>query len=281
MPFSLNQLEQVTELISLPETYLKIHNLMDDSKSEVDDFARVVNLDPNLTARLLKAANSAFFGFTGEISSVPRAIKMMGIQQLHFMVLSISAMTAVSTLEFPDDIVKLKTFWRCSLLSGALSQLLGQQLGAPAFERFFTTGLLHEIGHLVLYACFPQQAREANKLAIDSNIHIHQAEQQILGCHYGNIGARLMQHWNLPAFFQTLTNFQPTPAQATEKRLETSILHISHAFAHQHHIALHNAPVVAVDPVAWEITQLSPEEIDQPLAAALLLSRDLEQTILG
>ncbi len=281
MTFSLNQIEQVTDLISLPETYLKINNLMDDSESEIDDFARVVNLDPNLTARLLKAANSAFFGFTGEISSVSRAIKMMGIQQLHFMVLSISAVTAVSTLEFPEDIVKLKSFWRCSLLSGALSQLLGQQIKINSFERLFTLGLLHEIGHLVLYACFPQQARETNKLAMDSNIPIHQAEQQILGCHYGNIGARLMQHWSLPAYFQTLTNFQPTPAQATENRLETSILHISHAFAHQHHFAQHNVPVLTIDPTAWEITQLTPDEINEPLEAALQISQDLEQTILG
>ncbi|MCP4486738.1 MAG: HDOD domain-containing protein [Gammaproteobacteria bacterium] len=281
MSFSWNQLEQVTELISLPETYLKIHALMDDTTSDVDDFGRVVRLDPNLTARLLKAANSTYYGFTGEISSVSRAISMMGIQQLHFMVLSISAVSAVSSLEFPDDIVDLKSFWRSSLLTGSLSQLLGQQLQIHSFERFFILGLLHEIGHLVLYACFPQLARETNKLSIDSNIPIHEAEQQILDCHYGNIGARLMQHWKLPAFFQTLTNFQPTPALATDKQLETSILHISHTFAHQHHMAQHSAPTVTIDPTAWDITQLTQEDIDGPLEAALLVSRDLEKTILG
>ncbi len=281
MSFSWNQLEQVTELISLPETYLKIHTLMDDSTSDIDDFARVVSLDPYLTARLLKAANSAYFGFSGEISSVSRAIYMMGIQQLHYMVLSISAVSAISTLDFPEDIVKLKSFWRSSLLCGTLSKLLGQQLQIRTFERFFILGLLHEIGHLVLYACFPQLARETNQLAIDNNIPIHQAEQQILDCHYGNIGARLMQYWKLPTFFQTLTNFQPTPAQATKEQLETSILHISHAFARQHHIAQHNAPVVTIDPTAWDTTQLTPEKIKNPLDAALLISVDLEKTILG
>ncbi len=280
MPTFRNQLEQVTELISLPEIYLKIHALMDDSKSDIDDFARVIRLDPNLTAKLLKAVNSAYFGFAGEINSISRAVYMMGIQQLHIMVLSISAVTAVSALDFPKDIIDLKSFWRSSLLTGTLSQLLAQQLKLRPNERFFILGLLHEIGHLVLYAKFPQLARETSRLAQENDISIDQAEGQILGCHYGNIGAQLMQHWQLPASFLSLTNYQPTPELATDDQIETSVLHIAHAFAHKQYIELAKDPEASITPFAWEATQLTPEQVRQALEAAVVMSADMERVIL-
>ncbi len=279
MPSFKNQLEQITELISLPEIYLKIHALMDDSKSDIDDFARVVRLDPNLTAKLLKAVNGAYFGFAGEVNSISRAVYMMGIQQLHIMVLSISAVTAVSSLDFPKDIVDLKSFWRSSLLSGTLSQLLAQQLKLRPFDRFFILGLLHEIGHLVLYAKFPQLARQTCQLAEENDISIDQAEEQVLGCHYGNIGAQLMEHWKLPVSFQNLTNYQPTPEQAPEDRVETSVLHIAHAFAHKQYIDQAKDLEFSITPFAWETTQLTEEQVTQTMETAIEMSNDMERAI--
>lgn len=276
-----NQLQQVTELISLPEIYLKIHRLMDDPTSDIDDFAKVIRLDPNLSAKLLKAVNSAYYGFGGEITSISRAVNMVGIQQLHLMVLSISAVTAVSALDFPEDIVDLKTFWRSSLLSGALSRQIAQQLQIRPSERFFILGLLHEIGHLVLYANFPQLARESIQLAQDNEISIEQAEQQVLGCHYGKIGARLMQSWQLPSSFQNLTQYQPTPGQTSEDRLETSILHIAHAFAHQQFIEDSEVLADLIDPVAWEATGLSEDQVQQSMQEALVISAELEKVIIS
>ncbi|NNE62649.1 MAG: HDOD domain-containing protein [Gammaproteobacteria bacterium] len=275
-----NELEQVTELISLPEVYLKIHALMDDSKSDIDDFARVIKLDPNLTAKLLKAANSAYFGFSGEINDISRAVYLMGIQQLHIMVLSISAVTAVSSLDFPKDIVDLKTFWRSSLLAGALSKLLAQQLSIRPGERFFILGLLHEIGHLVLYAKFPQLAREISELAQTGNMRIDQAERELLGCHYGNIGARLMKKWKLPISFQTMTNYQPTPDQAPEDKIEASILHIAHAYARRQYSENNECIENLIAKFAWHSTQLTTEQVEQNLQAALLISGDMERVVL-
>jgi len=275
-----NQLQQVTELISLPEIYLKIHQLMDDETSDIDDFARVIRLDPNLSAKLLTAVNSAYFGFAGEITSISRAVNLIGIQQLHIMVLSISAVTAVSSLDFPKDIVDLKTFWRSSLLSGTLSRLLAQHLEVRPNERFFILGLLHEIGHLVLYANFPQLARQSIQLAEENNINIDQAEQQVLGSHYGKIGALLMENWKLPASFQNLTQFQPTPQQASEDQLETSILHIAHAFAHKQFIDSDRELSDLIDPTAWQATGLSEEVVHPILQQALVTSAELEKVIL-
>lgn len=275
-----NQLQQVTELISLPEIYFKINRLMDDPTSDIDDFAKVIRLDANLTAKLLNAVNSAYFGFSGEITSVSKAICMLGIHQLQIMVLSISAVTAVSSLNFPKDIVEFKTFWRCSLLSGTLSRLLAKQLQVRSGERLFLLGLLHEIGHLFLYSQFPDQSRQTIQISQQKELTIDQAELQLFGYHYGEIGAKLMANWQLPESFQDLIRMQPTPQQATENGLEISILHIAHAYAHKQFIETDKELELLIDPYVWEVTQLTPDMVAQTLDAALTASAEMETAIL-
>lgn len=274
------QLNEVTELVSLPEIYIKFNSLMDNPHSDINDFAKLIRMDSNLTTKLLNIVNSAYYGFSGEIDNIATAISMLGIQQLHIMVLSISAVNAVSSLTFPKDIVDLKTFWRSSLLSGMLARKLAYRLKVPSMERLFILGLLHEIGHLFLYSQFPDECRQAIQLSNKKHLRVDQAEQQLFGCHYGKIGAQLMQHWLLPESFQELINTQPTPEQATCHKIEISILHIAHAYAHKHFIETDKELEQLISPCAWQITQLTPDDIQQTLEDALTASAEMEMSIL-
>ena len=273
------RLQEVTNLISLPDIYLKIRRLMDDPTSDIDDFAEVISIDPSLSVAVLKLVNSAFFGFAGQIDSISRAVNMIGIGQLHSMVLSISS---ISALSFPNDIWPLKTFWRSSLFTGVLSRLLSEQLNlnVKQSERLFVIGLLHEIGHLVLYGKFPEQARLAIQSAEECDLPAHLAEQRVLGCHYGEIGAILMEQWELSSEFQLITRYQPTPAEASDLQVETAILHIAHGFAHLQFDAGNKSLDELIDPVVWEISQISLQQAEESLEAARAISADMERVLL-
>lgn len=274
------QVKQVTELISLPEVYMKFTELMDDPTSAIEDFAQVIRLDPSLSAKLLKAVNSVYYGFSGEIISISRAVQLIGIQQLHHMVLSISVVNSFVSLNFPSDIVDLKNFWRSNLLTGTLARLLAKELNVQPAERFFIMGLLHEIGHLVLYGNFAQLARQTIQRAKESNIDLYQAEKEVLGCHYGDIGAMLMEQWKLPHNLQQVTRYQPTPGQAPDSHRETSIVHIAHAYAHWEYLENQRELEDMIDPSAWETTQLDPEFVTEIMQSALVTSEELERIIL-
>lgn len=275
-PFE-KELQQVTDLISLPEIYLKIQSLMDDPTSDIEDFSRVIGVDPNLSAKILQLVNSAYFGFAGSIESISRAVKLIGIGQLHMMVLGISA---VSSLDYPNDIVPLKSLWRSSLFCGCLSRELGLHLNLRGGERLFIIGLLHEIGHLVLYAKFPEQAKQVLQHAAEQALRIEQAEQELLGCHYGEIGAKLMAQWKLSEDFQNLIRCQPNPGQAEDNQVETAILHIAHAYAQKQLIEPELPLHETIDNAAWAITGLSPDIVQQNLDAALSKSADMEKVII-
>ncbi|MCP3849887.1 MAG: HDOD domain-containing protein [Gammaproteobacteria bacterium] len=279
-----NKLQQVTELISLPEIYLKFNRLMDDPNSNIDDFAEVIRLDANLTAKLLNVVNSAYYGFTGEISRLSTAISMLGIHQLQIMVLSISAVSAVSALNFPKDIVDFKTFWHSNLLSGTLSHLLAKQLKIRSPEDLFILGLLHEIGHLFLYSQFPEQSRQAIQLSNENELTIVNAQQQLFNYHYGEIGAKLMENWHLPERFLHSIRLQPTPEQAgedkVERKVEISVLHIAHAYAHKQFLETDKELEQLIHPIVWDVTHLTPDLIEQTLESALTASAEMEMALL-
>jgi len=272
------RLQEVTELISLPEVYLKLRRLMDDPRSDIYDFAEVISVDPNLSSRVLKVANSAYFGFPEPVDSIARAVNMLGIGQLHNMVLGISAM---SSLELPNDIMPLNTFWRASLFAGVLARLLGERMKLATSEHLFIAGLLHEIGHLVLYSKFPLQALAARQIAEQQGKQIHEAEMQLLGCHYGDIGAMLMANWNLPDNLQILTRNQPVPADADALKIETTLMHLAHACAYIEATDSDTAADTSFDAEIQALTGLSQMEFEYSLEEARSISADMEKVILA
>ena len=269
---------EVTELISLPEVYLKVRQLMDDPLSDIDDFAKVISVDPNMSTRVLKVVNSAYFGFPEPIESIARAVNMIGIGQLHNMVLGVSA---ISSLSLPNDILPLDTFWRASLFSGVLARLLAEKTKLPKGEQLFVAGLLHEIGHLVLYSKLPEQALAARQLAEEQGKPIHEAESQVLGCHYGDVGAMLMADWGLPETLQTLTRHQPQPAAAGELEVEATLLHFAHARAQIEVKGDQDAADRTLDAKIQAVTGLSQEQLENSLDEARSISADMEGIILA
>jgi HD-like signal output (HDOD) protein len=219
---------EISELISLPEVYLKISELMDDPDSCLDDFAMVVSTDPALVASVLKIVNSAFFGFTGQIDNIIRALNLIGIGPLHDLVLSLSALDA---LDLSNDIEELVIFWKRSIYCGVISRLLAEKLHLQNAESLFVVGLLHEIGHLVLFQKYPKQCKQIIIQSQAESRPLPEIERIVFGTDYAKIGERLMSEWNLPVKFQYITGYHTTPENALEFIDETIIMHIAHQIA--------------------------------------------------
>ncbi len=278
MPDIEEKLKDITGLISLPEIYLKVRHLINDKSSGIDDFANVIIVDSNLSSRVLRLVNSAYFGFPEPVDSITRAINMIGIEKLHNLVLSA---TAISSLDLPNDILPLKPFWHNSLYTGVSTQQMAERLGVERSDRLFIAGLLHEIGHLVLCARLPDYARETIRHSVQSQLPLHEVQRQMMGCHYGDIGAMLMANWNLPQELQNLVRYHPVPAEASELKLETALLHLAHACVGQN-VAI--APIDIGQLIAPDIRatiDLTQQEIEESLETSRAVSIEIGKGILG
>jgi HD-like signal output (HDOD) protein len=269
-------LKEIESLISLPEIYLKYRELMEDPDSTNEAFSDVVGSDPNLAAIVLKIVNSPLYGYSGGVDSINRAIHYIGINQVHDLVLASSAMA----LEIPNEIVPLKTFWRSSLFSGVFARLLGYELKMTGSECLFVIGLLHQIGSLVIYAKYSEQARQTIALAKESHETIDKAEMSILDFNYAQVGAKLMAQWRLPPKFQVITYFHPTPTDAPTYLKETSLLHLVHGYVYQQSLGTDLSIEQLVHPEVWGILNVTAERLQIVLEEAKQVSADIEKFIL-
>lgn len=253
--------EGVEDLVSLPEVYLKIRELIDQPRSSIDDFANVVMLDAGISTRVLRIANSAFFGFAAQIETVSRAINLMGISQLHDLVLATSAIDAFNKL--PPDQVNMEDFWRESVHCGVVSRLLATRCNVLDSERLFVAGLLHQVGHLIIYLKLPKESRQLLSSEETDTTPLFRLERNLLGFDYAQVGAELMRTWGLPEGFRTTVGLHTEPGRAESFQLETSITHMAREIVHQHELGSRGiVRELQIDPVAWRTTGLAEDMIE-------------------
>jgi HD-like signal output (HDOD) protein len=256
-------ISQTTELVSLPDIYVRIKAVIYDPNSTMTDVADVLSHDPAICARMLKVANSAFFGAPSRVETVKAAIRLLGTQQVHDLVLA-----ATITKTFPDipgNLISMEDFWINSLRCGLLARLLAEQCNSRDGERFFLASLLHDMGHLIMYQTVPEESQEALITARQDNRPLYMVERDIVGCDYGQVGSQLMQSWNFPENWVQAVRYQNEPADVQDFSFEASIMHLSVRMKDMDSAA--EAPVrdlTMIDPIAWEATGLS-EDMVEPL----------------
>lgn len=230
MPFTAKDLvSTVSDVVSLPEIVLRVNEMVDDPRSSAADIGEIIRRDPGLTARLLRIANSPFYGFPSRIDSVPLAITVIGTRELRDLILATSAIQVFS--DFPNELVSMETFWRHSLGCAVIARTLAAYLHEPNVERYFTAGLLHDIGNLILYRELPELANQTMTHSNQNREIVHIVEQKLLGFDHGTVGGELLRVWNLPSALSEAVEFHHTPRFARQHPKEAAIIHIANYLA--------------------------------------------------
>jgi len=260
-------ISQTTELVSLPDIYVRIKAVIYDPDSTMTDVADVLSYDPAICAIMLKVANSAFFGVPSKVETIKAAVRLLGTQQVHDLVLA--ATITKSFPEIPDNLISMEHFWVNSVRCGLLAKLLAEQCNSADNERFFVGSLLHDMGHLIMYQIVPGESQEALISARQNNKLLHMVERDIVGCDYGQVGAQLMQSWNFPDNWVQAVRYQNEPADAKDYSFEASIMHLAVKLKDMDGTSeAPNNDLSTIDPIVWEITGISQDMVEPILIAA-------------
>ena len=222
-----------TDIASPPEIFLKVSEILDDPTKNAYDAGRIIESDPGLTSRLLKIVNSAIFGFPSKVTSVARAIAIIGNVELRNLVLATVIVDRFSDL--PSEIPSMREFWstsvRCALYAKALASHCPQ---CDEASTVFVCGLLHNLGSLILYARLPDLANEAAVRAKKDAIPQSDAERKIIGFDRYDIGAELCKRWRLPELIIDTIKFHNRPTEANDHAAEIAVVcladHLSNSF---------------------------------------------------
>ncbi len=258
---------RTSELVTLPAIYHRVKQVFDDPEGSVLDLAKVVAADPGITMRVLRVVNSVFYGFPGKVETMSRAVSVLGMQQVHDIVLA-TTVTAVFSGMRPER-MDVARFWRASAMHGLLARAAAKGCGLLDAERLFVGGMLSDIGHMVMYMHVPQLAEQALIECRASGVAPDVIEREVIGCDYAAVGAALLREWRLPTSFAVAIGAQTNPVDGAPHEFEASLLHMARCAVGYDGELLEPASVVAAaSPAAWQITRLDPQAFEGACAEA-------------
>ncbi len=195
------QLENLRDLPAMPEMAQRILQLRDNPYADLRALGQIVDLDPSLSAQVVRYARSPLFGYQGKIESTQDAIALvMGYDLTMNLLLGIAV--GRSFRNASDGPLGLAAFWRHAIYTGVLTQALGKSLPAASRPKPGLTqlaGMLHNFGVLLLGHLFPAEFYWLNR-QVEQNpqVPLVQLEQRVLGIDHTELGTWLMERWNMP-----------------------------------------------------------------------------------
>lgn len=220
--------EKKIQLSSLPDIYHQVVNVLNDPKSSASHLAKVIGKDPGLSSSLLKIVNSAFYSLPQKVSSITRAIALIGGKELSTIAMGISVIRFFK--DIPADLVNMKKFWLHSIATGVLARYIAaQKVGLPE-EEFFIAGLLHDIGRLILFREFPQTMTYAIRQSRTQHSQLLHVEHQIFRFDHSLVADRAMEKWNFPKLLRQTIRYHHIPLSSPIP-IEASILYTANTLA--------------------------------------------------
>jgi HD-like signal output (HDOD) protein len=225
------KVQSIIQLPPLSSVSMEVVELVDNPKTSAAQLGKVISTDQALTAKVLKIANSPFYGYPRKISTIDFAIIVLGFDALKEIVVSISLMNALQRKD--DKYFNPKVFWDHSIATGVIARRLARDLGYRVSGEVFVAGLLHDMGISVLHRYFSNEFKRIVEVVRDSELTFLESEESILGVTHAQVGGWLAERWNLPDHLIEALSFHHTPSQASQNPKLVAIIHCADVLANR------------------------------------------------
>jgi len=271
---------EVDKLVSLPDIYYRLEETIVDPTSTMEVIANLLRSDPDLCARMLRMANSAFYSFPTRIETIERAVGTIGLRQIRELVLVTAVVKAFEGI--PPGTVNMETFWEHSIAVGIMAREIGQQAGLANADAFYIPGLLHDIGRLVMYLKLPGLMCELLERHETGGQSLFLMETEILNYSHADIGARLLELWNLPRSIWEPVGKHHEPGQSDEYQLATCTIHLADAWVNTHRIGRSGDGMeLLIDEVALHRIDIDSERVSEIGQLARQQTRDVARLFMS
>ena len=251
--------ENIT-LPEIPSIVFELNEVIANPLSSAEDIAHVVHRSPSLTALLLKIVNSPFYGFPSKIDKISLAVTLIGTREISGLALGISVISLFNNI--PKEILSMYSFLRHSLACGIISRILAAHKGIPQTEQLFVSGLLHDLGRLILYSYFPEESCNILSQARSTDMLLYLQENDSLGCNHTHIVKQLLQQWKLPMVLENNVFFHHDPCEAPQP-VPATLVHLADIMTNGLGIGTSGERFVPpLDINAWDSLRLSPTCFD-------------------
>jgi HD-like signal output (HDOD) protein len=219
---SLDQLlARVENLPTLPEIHLRIARALEQEYPNVADVSRMLSLDPVLSGRVIRMANSALFGGSGRTGSVKEAILRIGTLETRNVVITAAVM---NTFDRSTSCFDLREFWKLAIASALLARQIGRDLRFREPEQAYLAGLVHCLGEAILALYFPDRFARAIEDARSEECALVEAVWAEFGFTHPGLCARVLEKWNFSPEIVEAVEYQLDPGEAPNAALLASVV---------------------------------------------------------
>jgi putative nucleotidyltransferase with HDIG domain len=227
-------IQDLGQIPTMPTIAAKVMQIVNDPHSSAEDVAKFISRDVALTSKVLRLANSAFYGIPRTISSVNSAIVILGFNTIRSLVLSASVLKV-----FPQKpgLVKFdrKAFWKHSFMVGIASRMLAQiyrRKKLVDMETAFSAGLLHDIGKIILEQFSNEEYLPVLKAAKDKGLSLVMVEKTMLGMSHADVSGMLVDKWQMPNELKGPIVFHHSPLEDKTGMDMACIVHYANHLCH-------------------------------------------------
>ncbi|MCK9224221.1 MAG: HDOD domain-containing protein [Candidatus Muirbacterium halophilum] len=222
----LKQLQIIDELPTLPTIVAKVLEMANSENTTANDLNKIISQDQALTSKTLKLVNSAYYGFPRTVKKIREAVVILGFNAVKNLALSVSICELFNKADADFD---RRTLWKHSVGVAVATGVVAKHAKmANEAEDFFVSGLIHDIGLIILDQYFHDDFIKCIKEASSRNIPIEIAEKEIFGTDHAMIGKKMAEIWKLPSKLGNVIGFHHQPQYAYgESKKETSIIYIA------------------------------------------------------
>lgn len=276
-----NIVNSMTNLATLPTIYQEVDKVVSDPNSDANKLGSVINSDQVITAQILKLVNSALYGLPGKVTTVGRAITIIGFKQTKDLVLAASIINSYKDSP-ASEFIDMMGFWKYSIASGVFARKLANFSRMPNSEALFTAGLIHDLGRVVLlenYQKFP--VLDAFRSSRENQTPLYKEERAVLGCDHCEIAEALFKKWNLPVMLRDSVRHHHSPRMSLAFPKETFIVHAAEFLAQALFLGDSGDCVVPpCDVETWERLEISTDDLDAIVRDTMKLLPEMTKVLL-
>lgn len=263
-PFGLDPV--IKNIDTLPSPSLVIVELLhtiDQDDSSPAALAKSIARHQSLVARMLRMANSSFYGMPGRVENIPDAIAVLGLRTVRTLAITTGLHDGFAALSAPG--FDLDAFWRHSVATASAAGALARRMKLREGSAF-VAGLLHDVGGLVLASHFPEHFAAVLRRQTENGAFIFEAEQAILGMDHADIGQLLGERWHFPPTICDAIANHHHPDDAAVSSL-AGVVHLADALAHALDLVGNPAEMVpCISQPSWRRADLSGPDSQDILA---------------
>jgi HD-like signal output (HDOD) protein len=207
---------QVETFPALPATVSRVMAITANPESSANDLMQAILPDQSMCTTILKIANSTFFGMPRQISSIERAVVVLGQEEIRNIILGKALFTAFPKMA-RENRQRVSLFWEHAFTCGLAAKIIADHFRLSPSE-FFIAGLIHDIGKLALLLTFPDDYPLLREFASPNHFFHTGEEQQQFGISHDEVGRLLAEKWHLPEQLIMATGYHHNPQLAPNHR---------------------------------------------------------------